>query len=149
MKVDGEFTFPDATPETVWSWLTDSRQISTCLPGCEELEEIEENRYRMNLRVGIGSIRNSYTGTIHIHDLTPHSEYSLSVTGTGGGGFVKGTGKIRLEAQATATRVTYTGDIAIGGRIASVGQRLVSGATRMVIEQFFKCVASKLSDTSA
>ena len=149
MKVSGRFTFPDATPETVWDWLTDPDHISECLPGCEGLERIENNRYRMNMLVGIGSIRSSYTGTIHIHDLNPHSEYSLKVTGTGGGGFVEGTGTILLEPDRASTLVRYTGDVAIGGRIASVGQRMVSGAARMVIEQFFKCVASKLSNRSA
>jgi carbon monoxide dehydrogenase subunit G len=145
MKVAGQFTFSDVTPETVWDWLTNPDHISECLPGCEGLDEIEKNRYRMNMRVGIGSIRSSYTGTIHIHDLNPHQEYSLKVTGKGGGGFVEGTGTIQLEPDQADTQVSYTGNIAIGGRTASVGQRMVSGAARMVIEQFFKCVASKLS----
>jgi len=56
-------------------------------------------------------------------------------------------GSIRFEPQATATRVCYTGEVAIGGRIASIGHRMISGAGRMVIDQFFKCIAVKISDT--
>jgi len=40
--------------------------------------------------------------------------------------------------------VTYEGDAQIGGAIASVGQRLLEGATRMVLSQFFKNLEKEL-----
>jgi len=52
-----------------------------------------------------------------------------------------------LAPKDTGTLLHYSGDITAGGPIAGVGQRMIGGAARMVIDQFFKCVAGKLSAT--
>jgi len=36
------------------------------------------------------------------------------------------------------------GDVNAGGAIASVGQRMIGGAARMVIDRFFKCIAENV-----
>ncbi len=47
-------------------------------------------------------------------------------------------GTLTLEEQNGQTLVRYAGEVKVGGVIASVGQRLLDGAARMVIGQFFK-----------
>ncbi len=39
------------------------------------------------------------------------------------------------------TRVTYDYEAAIGGKVASIGGRLLDGAAKMVIRQFFAALA--------
>ena len=51
---------------------------------------------------------------------------------------------LRLSEKDGGTLVTYEGDAQIGGAIASVGQRLLEGATRMVLSQFFKNLEKEL-----
>jgi hypothetical protein len=63
-------------------------------------------------------------------------------------GFVKGEGTVQLTAGETGTLLTYSGDVSAGGPIASLGQRMTGGTARMVIDQFFKCVRSKLGEDS-
>ena len=60
-------------------------------------------------------------------------------------GFVKGEGAVQLAPEAAGTLLKYSGDISAGGPIASLGQRMIGGAARMIIDQFFKCVAGKLA----
>jgi carbon monoxide dehydrogenase subunit G len=93
----------------------------------------------------VGAISGSFSGSIRLHDLQPTSSYRMSVNGTGAPGFVKGEGSIQLAADETGTLLRYSGDVSAGGPIASLGQRMIGGAARMVIDQFFKCVAGKLT----
>ena len=101
----------------------------------------------MEMRVGIGPISGVFRGSIRLHDLQPNLQYQMSVEGSGAPGFVKGEGTIQLAPNDTGTLLHYSGDITAGGPIAGVGQRMIGGAARMVIDQFFKCVAGKLSAT--
>ena len=145
MKIEGEFAFEGIAPLAVWNFLTDAHRISECLPGCEKLEQTGEGSYDLQLRFGVGSISGVYKGSIGLHDLQPTSEYRMTVNGTGAPGFVNGEGTVQLAVNETGTVLHYSGDVSVGGAIASVGQRMISGASRMVINQFFKCVAGKLA----
>ena len=145
MKIEGQFAFEGVAPLAVWSFLTDATRISECLPGCEKLEQTGEGAYDLQMRFGVGAISGVFTGAIRLHDLQPTSEYKMSVNGSGSPGFVKGEGAVQLTPEAAGTLVKYSGDVSAGGPIASLGQRMIGGAARMIINQFFKCVAGKLA----
>jgi 2-furoyl-CoA dehydrogenase large subunit len=64
------------------------------------------------------------------------------VTGALGDG--RGSGRIKLEpGEGGGTLVTYDYDAEIGGKVASVGGRLLDGAAKMVIRQFFTALARR------
>jgi carbon monoxide dehydrogenase subunit G len=144
MKIDGQFAFEGVAPLAVWGFLTDAHRIAQCLPGCEKLDQTAEGTYDLQMRFGVGAISGIFSGSIRLHDLQPTSEYQMSVNGSGSPGFVKGEGVVQLTPDDTGTTLHYSGDVSAGGPIASLGQRMIGGAARMVIDQFFKCVAGKL-----
>ena len=145
MKIEGQFAFEWIAPLAVWNFLTDAHRISECLPGCEKLERTGEGSYDLQMRFGVGSVSGVFKGSIRLHNLQPTSEYQMTVSGSGSPGFVNGEGTVQLTPNETGTVLQYSGDVSAGGAIASVGQRMISGAARMVINQFFKCVAGKLA----
>ena len=144
MKIEGQFAFAGIAPLAVWAFLTDPNRIAQCLPGCDNLVQTADGSYEMELRFGVGAISGTFRGSIRLHDLQPTSEYRMSVNGSGTPGFVKGEGTIQLTPDDTGTVLKYSGDVTAGGPIASLGQRMIGGAARMVIDQFFRCVAGKL-----
>lgn len=144
MKVAGTFTFRTADIDAVWKALTDPEKISACLPGCEGLEGVGDGEYRMTMHVGIGPIRSAYSGRVRIRNADRPSGYTMAVDASGSGGFANGEGSVQLADRDGVIEVAYDGQVAVGGRIAAVGQRMVGGAARMVIDQFFKCAASSL-----
>ena len=148
MKIDGEFAFEGIAPLAVWGFLTDANRIAQCLPGCEKLQQAGEGTYDLRMRFGVGAISGVFGGSIRLHDLQPASGYQMTVDGSGAPGFVKGEGTVQLTPDDAGTTLRYAGDVHAGGPIASVGQRMIGGAARMVINQFFKCVAAKLGQTS-
>jgi uncharacterized protein len=145
MHLEGQFLFEGIPSNDVWNFLTDSNRITACLPGCEKLTQISDGNYEMTLKIGIGPVRGVFTGTIRLHDLNPVSEYQMSVSGKGAPGFVQGSGRINLADSDSGTQLKYSGDVNAGGAIAAVGQRMIGGAARMVIDQFFKCAVKQLT----
>ena len=134
-----------APPERVFDLLTDPTVVASCLPGCEQLEPIGENRYRAVLSMGIAAITGRYEGTVELQELNRPASYKLVVEGRGKPGFVKGYGDIELSTAPEGTLVQVRGHAQVGGAIAQVGQRLIGGASKMMTDKFFGCIASKLT----
>src|SRR5215813_11307524 len=59
----------------------------------------------------------------------------MIVDGRGAPGFVKATALVKLAAEGGATRVHYDTDAQVGGKIASVGQRLLEASARAIVAQ--------------
>ena len=96
------------------------------------------------MKAGVAGIRGTFTGTVTLSDTNPPDSYTLTVDGTFSGGFVKGVGKMVLSPEGDdKTKLVYSGDGQVGGPLASIGQRLMMPAARMLINQFFKCMDGK------
>jgi hypothetical protein len=87
------------------------------------------------MKIRIGPVQGIYTGTVNLSDLNPTEYLELHVDGRGAPGFVKGDGHLRLEAQNGQTVMHYGGDAQVGGRLASVGQRLMESSVQALIGQ--------------
>lgn len=148
MKIDGQFAFDGNEPLAVWGFLTDANRIVECLPGCQKLIQSAEDTFDMEMRFGVGAISGVFRGSIRLHGLIPTTGYQMTVGGSGTPGFVKGDGTIQLAADGSGTLLRYSGEVSVGGPIASVGQRMIGGAARMIIDQFFKCVRAKLDNSA-
>lgn len=144
MKVDGTVTM-NGPQQAVYDTLNNPQVLRQCLPGCEKFDEVAPGRYEAVLKAGVAGIRGTFTGTVSLSDAVPPSSYTLTVEGTFSGGFVKGVGRMTLTPEGDdQTRIAYSGDGQIGGPLASVGQRLMMPAARMLINQFFKCMDGKV-----
>ena len=80
MHIQNSYTF-DAPPKAVWDLLVDIDAVAACLPGCESMEPISENKYRAVLTMGIAAITGRYEGTVEMRDLDPPNSYRLIVAG--------------------------------------------------------------------
>ena len=143
MDITGSYTF-NAPPERVWNLLMDPASISSCIPGCEAFEPAGEDRYRVRLNVALAAITGSYDGTIVILEKNAPQSYRLTADGQGKPGFVKGDSAISLRADGATTVVDVKGTVQTGGPIARLGQRLVSGVAKMMMDRFFGCLQGKI-----
>jgi hypothetical protein len=139
MKLDGSYTFA-APREEVWEMLLDPEVLARALPGCEELEQVGENEYKATLNVRVGPVQGRFSGAVSLSDLNPPASYHMKVSGQGAPGFVTGEGDITLEEQDGSTVMHYVGDAQIGGRIASVGQRLLDSSARSLTRQGLQAI---------
>jgi carbon monoxide dehydrogenase subunit G len=143
MEISGSYTF-NAPPDRVWNLLMNPTVISSCIPGCDRFEPDGEDRYNVTLTVGLAAITGTYNGTVVLAEKIPHTSYRLVVEGQGRPGFVKGSSVIVLRPEGVATIVDVTGTVQTGGPIARVGQRLIGGVAKMMLDRFFDCLRAKL-----
>jgi 2-furoyl-CoA dehydrogenase large subunit len=69
----------------------------------------------------------------------------LSGEASGALGFGGGTGYVTLEESDGTTTINYRYEAGIGGKVASIGGRLLDGAARFLISQFFAALAKQAS----
>jgi hypothetical protein len=143
MDITGSYTF-NAPPDRVWELLMNPTVLSSCIPGCEGFEPEGDDRYKVTLTIGLAAITGTYNGTVVLVDKQPHQSYRLIVEGQGRPGFVKGSSAITLRPDGAATAVDVAGSVQTGGPIARVGQRLIGGVAKMMMDRFFACLQSKL-----
>jgi carbon monoxide dehydrogenase subunit G len=148
VKVSGTHIL-NAPRDRVWQLLNDPAFLKVCLPGCESMEATGPDQYQATLTVGIAAVKGKYTGSVSLSDKEPPQRFTMRVEGKGTGGFMQGTGLLELADDPQGTKVTYQGDVQVGGPIASVGQRLLDGAAKMMVGQFFTAVNAQLGSPSS
>jgi carbon monoxide dehydrogenase subunit G len=136
MKIEGA-TDISAPRDRVWSAFLDPAVIAKAIPGCEELVSIGPDEYKAVMKVGVGPVKGTFDGKVRLFDQDPPHRYRMAVEGSGAPGFVRGEATLELTEAPGGTRVACSGDIQVGGLIASVGQRLLGGVSRMMLDQFF------------
>ena len=134
MNLEGTYTF-DAPQDVVWDSLLDPEVLARVLPGCEKLEQIDENVYQGTMKIRVGPVQGKFQGKVTLTDINAPDKYRIIVDGRGAPGFVKGEGQVGLEAKNGSTLMSYTGEGQVGGRIASVGQRLLDSSAKALTKQ--------------
>lgn len=134
MDVNGEYVF-DAPREMVWEALKDPDVLGQVMPGGQGFQEVGENEYTGTLNVKVGPVQGKFDGHITLADLVAPESYSMTVDGKGAPGFVNAEGSMKLTDQGEKTHLAYEGTARIGGRIASVGQRLLDASAKSIIRQ--------------
>jgi len=122
--------------------LQDPELLAKTIPGCESLEKIGENEYRMKMKMALAAVSGAFEGKVRITDQAPPSSFRMLVEGAGKIGFVKGEGLLKFSADGDGTEVAYDGDVQVGGTIAAVGQRLIDVTSKAMIKKFFEKLAS-------
>jgi len=148
VRIAGNYTF-QATREEVWSALNDPEVLARTIPGCQRLDQVGENEYESTLKVGLQAVRGVYSGRVKIDNLVAPESYDIHVDGKGNNGFLKGNGSIKLREDGDTTILDYGGAAQIGGTIASVGQRLIDGAAKTLINQSLKALAQQIEGRRA
>ncbi|MBU1276059.1 MAG: carbon monoxide dehydrogenase subunit G [Proteobacteria bacterium] len=143
MQLKGKYEF-NGTQQQVWDLFTNPESLAQAMPGCQELRETGPGKYDALMKIGIAAVKGTYTGKFEIADPDPPNRYQLIGEGSGSPGFVKGTTDIQLTGSNDKTIVTYQGEVQVGGLIAGVGQRMISGIAKMMLNQFFKKMKKEL-----
>jgi carbon monoxide dehydrogenase subunit G len=145
VNLDGSAVL-SADPDRVWSVITDPAVLARTIPGCESLEQVGDDEYRMNVSVGVGAIRGTYAGEVKLTDQQRPSSYVMHASGAGAPGNARATVTINLSpTDGGKTNLTYSADAVIGGPVAGVGQRMITGVAKRMAGQFFQAIDDELT----
>jgi hypothetical protein len=135
VKIEGEYLF-NGPREEVWEIVRDPEVLATALPGTKSLDKVGENEYEGEMNVRIGPVAGLFSGRLVVSNEVPPESCTLTVEGKGSPGFANGSGNVILIDQGDGTTLMkYEGEAQIGGKLASVGQRLLDTASKSMIRQ--------------
>jgi 2-furoyl-CoA dehydrogenase large subunit len=132
-----------APPEAVWDILLDPEALAEVIPGCSELAPMSPNIYRAELTIGVGPVRGTYRAQVELSELDPPRSLKLAGNASGALGWGAGEGWLALSPAPQGTSVAYRYDAEIGGRVASVGGRMLDGVAKLLIAEFFEALVAR------
>ena len=145
MNLNGTYTF-DGPRAVVWDLLQDPVVLAKALPGTERLALTTEDRFEGVMKVSVGPVTAAtFDVVVTLKDKISPQRFAMQIDGKGGVGFTRGTAQVELtEAPDGATLMSYTSDVQVGGKIASVGQRLIESVGKMMMRQALDALAREL-----
>jgi 2-furoyl-CoA dehydrogenase large subunit len=134
-----------ASPEEVWRRLIDPAELAAIVPGCRRLVQEAPDCYRADLALGIAGMKGAYAASIEVRDKDEPRTLRLLGNISGALGFASGEGLVRLSADEGSTRLAYRYSLNVGGKVASVGQRMLATVMRALIGEFFRGLQRRVS----
>ena len=137
MDLTGEYRIP-ATREKVWEALNDPEILKQCIDGCQELNKDSDTEFSAKVTAKVGPVKAKFAGKVVLSELDPPNGYTISGEGQGGvAGFAKGGADVKLADDGGETVLSYEAKAEVGGKLASVGSRLVEGVAKKQADDFF------------
>ena len=135
-----------APRQRVWDALNDPDTLKACLPGCELVERVSPEEFRVIIKTAIGPLKARFQGSLKITEAQAPASCVMQFEGQGGAvGFGKGNSSVVLKEVAEGTELSYEAKAQIGGKLAQVGSRLIDSVAKKMADDFFKAFQNELS----
>ena len=145
MKISGTSTL-SADRATVFAALNDPAVLVTAIPGCQRLVALGSDAYKMTVAAGVGSIKGVYDGEVHLSDHQEPASFRMKAQGAGAPGTIGAEVMVILEeGDGGSTILSYDADAVVGGMIGGVGQRMLTGVSKRMADEFFRNVDAVLA----
>ncbi|MBM1219686.1 carbon monoxide dehydrogenase subunit G [Ponticoccus sp. SC2-23] len=137
MEMDGTRVIA-ADRATVWEKLNDAETLKACIPGCSDLTGNPDDGFEAVVTQKVGPVKATFKGAVQLSNVVPGQSYTISGEGKGGvAGFANGGADVSLADVEGGTELTYAVKAKVGGKLAQLGNRIISGFARKMADQFF------------
>ena len=136
MEFGGRYRL-SAPRAVVWAALNDTEKLRAAIPGCRRLDWTGPDELALELEVGLGVVKMSFSGDLSLRDVEPARSYTLSGRGRGVMGKAEGAARIVLTDLGDDTELRFT---AVGGAdsaLMKLGRTLLGRTAQKVIDHFF------------
>jgi carbon monoxide dehydrogenase subunit G len=146
MQIENSFDVA-AAPDRVFAFLLDVNRVVGCMPGAELSEVVDPTTFKGKVKIKVGPVTVAYAGTARIID---RDEANRTATLESDGRETTGPGSARAKAfmkvdeVGGASRVTFTTDFTVAGRVAQFGRGLMEDVSRKLIGQMADCIKGQL-----
>jgi 2-furoyl-CoA dehydrogenase large subunit len=134
-----------AAPDDIFAVVMDAQRLKHVIPGCESIEKTSTNPdqviYKCRSVIRIGVVKAGFDVVMQIYDIQAPTRFSLKGHGSSPLGNLVGSGVVSLVRVEDKTLLSYRYQVAVSGKLAAVGSRLLEGSSRLVLGQFFKALS--------
>jgi hypothetical protein len=152
MKLSGSYQIK-LEKQKVWNSLNDPEILKQSIPGCEEFNKKSDTEFTATATNKIGPFNATFTGEIELKEIDPPNSYVIVGSGNSPVGFASGSAKVSLESSDGGTKLSYTVEANVGGKIAQVGSRLIDMTAKKMADIFFgkfsKLISIKKKDVDS
>ena len=139
MRIEGRLVVPLSRSEA-WRRLNDPSVVLRCAPGLERLEETRPDHFDAVLDLKLPAVTGRFSGTLDLLERIEPERLRVRLQGKGQTGFVEAEATLELFAEDSGTRVSYVADVQVGGQVARLGQRMISGVAKEMAREFFEAL---------
>lgn len=141
-----------AKREAVWDFLMDMQNIANCLPGVEDLRQVNDETYDGTLRIKMGPIALALQGTISV-EAQDREQWHGAMRAEAkdrklGGGVRARFGMDLLEKGASETEMRVTLEAHVLGKIGEFGQPVMRKRADAMLQEFARQVSERLAQPS-
>lgn len=143
MKFDQIIDLPGVPPDRVWAFVMNVPSMAKCIPGCDGVEDLGNDRYKAIVKVKVGPIGLALASEISIvekDEVAKTASLLVEAADKRVGGAVKATMAMKLTAEGDGSKLEVTTDANVMGRIGDFGQPII----RKKADQTLQEVASNL-----
>jgi len=143
-----EETFSVKAPiQKVWNFLLDPKTIGSCIPGCEQIEAIDENNFVTTVKVKVGPFSIKFKFKTSIKESNP--PFHILTVGEGDEvdkkGYFKQQTKIDFKSLSeNETEISYKSEVTVVGKLATFGEKIMRAKAKELGKEFSNSVKNKL-----
>jgi len=146
MLLEGQFKL-EAPIEKVWESVLDPQTLGTCMPGTEKMEIIDEKTYETVMKQRVGPIKVKLKFRTELTEVRPPNY--IKAVGKGADVTKLGNFSFDVEINLKETKknhidVSYAANVALVGRLATFGERIMRAKSKSVSDEFTKNLQEKL-----
>jgi uncharacterized protein len=135
--------------ETVWDFLMDVQNIAHCLPGVEDVRQVDAETYDGTLRMKVGPIALALQGTLYV-EAKDRAQWHGAMRAEAkdrrlGGGVRARFGMDLVEKGAAETEMRVTLEAHVLGKIGEFGQPVMRKKADAMLQEFARHVSEQLS----
>jgi uncharacterized protein len=135
-----------ATPQEVWTRLTDPDFVAASGPGVESVEALDPTHFKVISGLGVGSVKVRFRLDVELFDIIEGQRLKMRARGKAPGSAVDVLSRLELQdAGPGRTRLQWSATSELSGTVASVGARLLEGTARRLTEEFWTDFARRAS----
>ncbi len=139
MKLDGRVKVA-LSREEAWQRINDPDVLRRCAPGLTELVQTRDDRFDAVIELALPAIKGRFEGVVEFVERAPPERLRVQFSGKGAAGFVVGDVALELLPDGAATEFAYEAELQVGGTVARLGQRMISGVAKSMAAEFFEAL---------
>jgi uncharacterized protein len=148
MIFDGKIDL-DVSAEKAWEFLIDINRFSACLPGIEQVKQIDDKTFEGVLAATVGPISGKFSFRSTIVESRPPEQMLVRTEGTDSVTKSAVNADMTVDLQKLSeekTQMEYNADVKIKGRLAILGDMVLRATATLILQEFARRLHKGLGD---
>lgn len=148
MIFDGKIDL-DVPAEKAWDFLIDINKFSTCLPGIDEIKQVDDKTFDGMISATVGPISGKFSFRSTIIESRPPEQMVVRTEGTDSVTQSTVNADMTMDLCRVAddkTQMNYRADVQIKGRLAILGDMVLRATATLILQEFARRLNKALGE---